>query len=73
MIGQFQVIAFTVTRFRSTRVSPLWGTQPHVFDSFVTDLDRLLHIKAHYNIVETRPSNVNCGNINAIAMGPTHA
>ena len=30
-------------------------------------------IKAHNNIVKTRPSNVNCGNINAIAMGPTHA
>ena len=29
-------------------------------------------IKAHYNIVKTRPSDVNCGNINAIAMGPTH-
>ena len=29
-------------------------------------------IKAHYNIVKTRSSNVNCGNINAIAMGPTH-
>ena len=29
-------------------------------------------IKAHYNIVKTRPSNVNCWNINAIAMGPTH-
>ena len=28
--------------------------------------------KAHYNIVKTRPSNVNCGKINAIAMGPTH-
>ena len=28
--------------------------------------------KAHYNIVKTRPSNVNCGNINVIAMGPTH-
>ena len=27
-------------------------------------------IIAHYNIVKTRPSNVNCGNINAIAMGP---
>ena len=30
-------------------------------------------IKSHYNIVKTRPSNVNCGNINAIAMWPTHA
>ena len=30
-------------------------------------------IKAHYNIVKTRPSYVNCGNINAVAMGPTHA
>ena len=30
-------------------------------------------IKAHYNIVKTRPSNVNCGNINAITMGSTHA
>ena len=30
-------------------------------------------IKAHYNIVKTRPSNVNCWNINAIGMGPTHA
>ena len=30
-------------------------------------------IKVHYNIVETRPSNVNCGNINAIAIGPAHA
>ena len=29
-------------------------------------------IKAHYNIVKTRPSKVNCGNINAIEMGPTH-
>ena len=29
-------------------------------------------IKAHYNIVKTRPSNVNCENINAIAMEPTH-
>ena len=29
--------------------------------------------KAHYNIVKTRPSNVNCGNISVIAMGPTHA
>ena len=29
-------------------------------------------IKAHYNIVKTRPSNVKYGNINAIAMGPTH-
>ena len=29
--------------------------------------------KAYYNIVKTRPSNVNCGNINAIAMEPTHA
>ena len=29
--------------------------------------------KAHYNIVKTGPSNVNCGNINAIAMEPTHA
>ena len=27
-------------------------------------------IKAHYNIVKTSLSNVNCGNINAIAMGP---
>ena len=26
-------------------------------------------IKAHYNILKTRPSNVNCWNINAIAMG----
>ena len=30
-------------------------------------------IKALYNIVKTLPSSVNCGNINAIAMGPTHA
>ena len=30
-------------------------------------------IKAHHNIVKTRPSNFNCGNINAIAMWPTHA
>ena len=30
-------------------------------------------IKAHYNIVKTRPSLVNCGNINTMAMGPTHA
>ena len=29
-------------------------------------------MKAHYNVVKTRPSNVNCGNINAFAMGPTH-
>ena len=29
-------------------------------------------IKAHYNTVKTSPSNVNCGNINAIAMDPTH-
>ena len=27
-------------------------------------------IKAHYNIVKTRPSNVNSLNINVIAMGP---
>ena len=25
-------------------------------------------IEAHYNIVKTRPSNVNCGSINAMAM-----
>ena len=30
-------------------------------------------IKAHSNIVKTRPSNVNCGNVNATAIGPTHA
>ena len=30
-------------------------------------------IKAHYNIVKTRPSNISCGNINAIATEPTHA
>ena len=30
-------------------------------------------IKAHYDIVKNRPFNVNCGNINAIAMGPTYA
>ena len=30
-------------------------------------------IEAHYNIVKTRPSIVNCGNINVIAKGPTHA
>ena len=30
-------------------------------------------IKAHYNIVKTRPSNVNCGNIDAVAKRPTHA
>ena len=30
-------------------------------------------IKAHYNIVKTRPFNVNSGNINVIAMEPTHA
>ena len=30
-------------------------------------------IKAHYNILKTRSSNVNCGKINAIAMGPTDA
>ena len=30
-------------------------------------------IKAHYNIMSTRPSNVNCGNINVIAMGPNRA
>ena len=30
-------------------------------------------LKAHYNIVKTRASNVNCGNINAIAMEPSHA
>ena len=30
-------------------------------------------IKAHSNIVKTRPSNVNSGNINVIALGPTHA
>ena len=30
-------------------------------------------IKALYNIVKTRPTNINCGNINAIAMGPTQA
>ena len=30
-------------------------------------------IKAHYDIVKTRPSNVNCGNVNAIAIGLTHA
>ena len=30
-------------------------------------------IKTHYYIVKTRPSNVNCENINAIGMGPTHA
>ena len=30
-------------------------------------------MKAHYNIVKTRPSNFNCWNINAIAMGPTDA
>ena len=30
-------------------------------------------IKAQYDIVETRRSYVNCGNINAIAMGPNHA
>ena len=30
-------------------------------------------IKTHYNIVKTRPSYVNCGNINAIAMGFAHA
>ena len=29
-------------------------------------------IKTYYNIVKTRPSNVNCTNINAIAMGSTH-
>ena len=29
-------------------------------------------IKVHYNIVKTRPSNVNGGNINVIAMGPAH-
>ena len=28
--------------------------------------------KAHYSIVKTRPSNVNCGDINVIAMGLTH-
>ena len=27
-------------------------------------------IKAHYNIVKTRPSNVDCGKINAIAISP---
>ena len=30
-------------------------------------------IKAHYNIVKTRPSNINGGNTNAVAIGPTHA
>ena len=30
-------------------------------------------IKAHHNIVKTRPSNVNCGNTNVIAIGPTRA
>ena len=30
-------------------------------------------VEAHHNIGKTRPSNVNCGNINAIAMGPTLA
>ena len=31
-------------------------------------------IKAHYNIVKTRPShNVNCRNTNAVVTGPTHA
>ena len=30
-------------------------------------------IKADYNIVKTRPSNFNNGNINVIEMGPTHA
>ena len=30
-------------------------------------------IKVHYNIVKTRPSNVNCGNINAITLEPIHA
>ena len=29
-------------------------------------------VKAHKNIMKTRPSNVNCWNINAIAIGPTH-
>ena len=29
--------------------------------------------KAHYNIVKNRSSNINCGNINAIAVEPTHA
>ena len=29
-------------------------------------------IKAHYGIANTRPSDVNCANINVIAMGPTH-
>ena len=29
-------------------------------------------IKTYYNIVKTGPSNVNYGNINEIAMGPTH-
>ena len=29
-------------------------------------------IKAHYNIVKTRPFDVNCGNINAIAMSDTY-
>ena len=29
--------------------------------------------KSSFNIVKTRPSCVNCGNINVIAMGPTHA
>ena len=30
-------------------------------------------IKAHDNIVKTRPSDVNCLNINVIAIGPTLA
>ena len=30
-------------------------------------------IKARYDIIKTKPSNVNYGNINAIAMRPTHA
>ena len=28
--------------------------------------------KSHYSVVKTRLSYVNCGNINAISMGPTH-
>ena len=47
----------------------------------ITQIEKYAHrrsvilgiMKAHYNIVKTRPSDVNYGNSNAIAKGLTHA
>ena len=57
-----------------SKPSAAWIWEVHQMEEYANRRNVILGIiKAHYNIVKTRPSNVKCGNINAIAVKPTHA